>query len=79
MAFERTEEVGKIMAANHTRILRLPDVLQRTGMCRSAVYKSMACGEFPKSIALLGGRSKGWIEGEIESFVQQQIAASRAA
>ncbi|WP_047496680.1 AlpA family transcriptional regulator [Terriglobus sp. TAA 43] len=62
-----------------TRILRLPEVLKRTGLGKTAVYEAMSRGDFPKSIALLGGRSKGWVEGEIEAFLQSQIAASRAA
>ena len=59
----------------HT-ILRLPAVKARTGLSRSTIYLRIAEGDFPKSISL-GGRAVGWIESEIQAWVQQQIDAAR--
>ena len=59
----------------HT-ILRLPAVKARTGLSRSTIYLRIAEGDFPKSISL-GGRAVGWIESEIQAWVQQQIDVSR--
>ena len=59
----------------HT-ILRLPAVKARTGLSRSTIYLRIAEGGFPKSISL-GGRAVGWIESEIQAWVQQQIDAAR--
>ena len=59
----------------HT-ILRLPAVKARTGLSRSTIYLRIAEGDFPKSIRL-GGRAVGWIESEIQTWVQQQIDAAR--
>lgn len=59
----------------HT-ILRLPAVKARTGLSRSTIYLRIAEGDFPKSIRL-GGRAVGWIESEIQAWVQQQIDAAR--
>ena len=59
-----------------TRILRLPDVKERTGLSRSAIYDYIAKGAFPGSISL-GPRTVGWIESEIEEWLQDRIQESR--
>ncbi len=58
-------------------ILRLPTVQKRTGLSRSSIYLRMENKNFPLSISL-GGRSVGWIESEIEEWLQQQISKSRS-
>ena len=57
-------------------ILRLPDVRARTGLSRSTIYKRVAKNQFPKPISL-GGRAVGWIEQEINEWVELQIKLSR--
>ena len=59
-----------------TSILRLPSVQKRTGLSRSTIYLRISEGNFPKSISL-GGRAVGWIEEEINEWLNQQIKASR--
>lgn len=61
-----------------TTILRLPAVKQRTGLSRSTLYLRISQGAFPQPIDL-GGRVVGWLEAEIEEWVQQRIRASRKA
>ena len=61
-----------------TKILRLPAVLSRTGLGRSTVYLYISEGRFPKPISL-GPRAVGWLESEIDEWLEQQIQASRAA
>ncbi len=58
-------------------ILRLPTVKSRTGLARSTIYLRIAQGSFPKQISL-GGRAIGWVEGEIEAWLSNQIEQSRA-
>lgn len=58
-------------------ILRLAAVTKRTGYGRSSVYAKMARGEFPKEISL-GPRAVGWLQSEVENWIQQRINASRA-
>ena len=53
------------------RFLRLREGLQRTGLGRSTVYRWMDEGRFPKSVRL-GGRSVGWIEHEIDEWLQDR-------
>ena len=59
-----------------TRFLRLPEVMERTGLSRSTIYVRLAAGRFPRPGAL-GGRAGGWIEAEIEAWVAERIAESR--
>jgi prophage regulatory protein len=60
---------------NHT-ILRLPAVKQSTGLSRSTIYLRVAEGTFPRPVSL-GGRSVGWVESEIQEWLQRRIDASR--
>ena len=61
-----------------TSILRLPAVKARTGLSRSTIYLRISEGRFPKAISL-GGRAVGWIETEIDDWLNQQIDNSRKA
>jgi prophage regulatory protein len=59
----------------HT-ILRLAEVKRRTGFSRSWIYEQIAEGKFPKQIKL-GVRGAGWIEADVQAWLQQRIEASR--
>jgi prophage regulatory protein len=59
------------------KILRLPAVKEFTGLSRSTIYLRMANNEFPRPISL-GGRSVGWLEEDINEWLEQKIKASRA-
>ena len=57
-------------------ILRLPDVKQRTGLSRSTIYLRIKEDKFPYPINL-GSRAVGWIESDIDDWLDQRIAESR--
>lgn len=57
-----------------TRILRLPDVMDRVGLRRASIYQHMASGTFPKPIAL-GIRARGWLEHEIDAWIAVRVQA----
>ncbi|MGD9851201.1 MAG: helix-turn-helix transcriptional regulator [Nitrospirales bacterium] len=57
-------------------ILRLPAVMARTGLSRSTIYLRVSEGCFPTPISL-GGRAVGWIEAEIQAWLENQIQVSR--
>ena len=59
------------------RILRLPNVLDRTGLSRSTVYQRVSEGRFPKPVSL-GARAVGWVESDIEEWIGKQIEDSRS-
>lgn len=75
-ALERQREA---QSAQHVRLIRLREVLLKTGMSRSAVYAAIQAGTFPAPIPILpGGRSTAWVEHEVDSFLRERIAAARA-
>ena len=47
------------------RVIRLKEVMHRTGLGRSTIYRWMGEGEFPKAVKL-GGHSVAWIELETD-------------
>lgn len=51
------------------RLLRLPEVIARVGLKRSAIYQRMSEGRFPKSRSL-GPKCAVWVESEIDDWVQ---------
>ena len=56
------------------RIMRLPEVVNRVGLQRAAIYQHIAKGSFPKQIAI-GERAVGWLEHEIDAWLQALVAA----
>lgn len=59
-------------------LLRLPLVIQRSGLARTSIYAGIKRGDFPKPIQL-GPRAVAWPSGEIDAWVSARIEASRAA
>lgn len=57
-------------------IIRLPAVKNKTRLARSTIYLRIKQGTFPKQVSL-GGRSIGWIESEIETWLSKRIEESR--
>ncbi|WP_291994119.1 AlpA family transcriptional regulator [Candidatus Accumulibacter sp. ACC003] len=57
------------------RLIRLPQVKAMVGLGRSSIYDKIKRGEFPKQIKL--GRSSGWVEAEVQTWISEQIRASR--
>jgi prophage regulatory protein len=56
-------------------ILRLPVVIARTGLSRSSIYLLMSKGQFPMQVSL-GERAVGWIESDIDSWVESRTKKS---
>ena len=59
-------------------ILRLPAVQARTGLSRSTIYLRISEGRFPAPVSL-GGRAVGWVEAEVNDWLNEQVATSREA
>jgi prophage regulatory protein len=58
------------------RLIRLSEVMHRTGLSRTRLYEAMARGEFPKPVKLTqDGRAIAWPDDEIELWIQSRIAA----
>lgn len=59
-------------------VLRLPAVKARTGLSRSTIYACIAQGRFPKQVSL-GARAVGWLESDVEAWLQARVDQSRRA
>lgn len=56
-------------APHHSqRLLRLPEVLLRTGLSRSSIYERIRAGTFPKQVSL-GVNSVAWLENDIAAWI----------
>jgi prophage regulatory protein len=54
------------------RILRLPAVLERTGLSRSTLYRKIKAGTFPKQIAI-SVRCAGWREIAVNDWLRNPM------
>lgn len=54
------------------RLIRIKDVMDRTGLARSTVYKYINLGQFPQPIKL-GTRAVAWVEREVEAWICESI------
>ena len=59
----------------NNRFLKLKQVMSITGIGRSTIYFWMKQSLFPASIKL-GERSIGWLEADIEGWMDERIAES---
>ena len=64
------------------RLIRLPEVLTRTGYGRTSIYRKMEEGTFPKCLKLDGApaepnkfdcRAIAWIEYEVDQWIKSRI------
>ena len=62
--------------AKPKRILRRPEVMSRVALTHSQIDNMEKTGRFPKRIKI-SVKAAGWIESEIDDFIDQRIAASR--
>jgi len=58
------------------QLLRLPAVIDRTGLSRSSIYRHEAAGVFPKRIKL-GEHASAWLAADVERWIAERVAASR--
>lgn len=54
------------------KLIRIKEVMDRTGLARSTIYKYMDEGRFPKQLKL-GTHSAAWVESEIDAWINDII------
>lgn len=62
--------------SSEVRMLRLPEVMHRMGLGRSAIYAKIKQGEFPAPVHL-GPRAVAWTSDAIRAFIDACIADTR--
>ena len=55
------------------RLLRLPEVRQKVGLSRSAIYKLIAEGHFPRQIPI-GPRTVAWCQDDLERWIEARLS-----
>jgi prophage regulatory protein len=73
-AIPDSREVG----TQNVRLIRIQEVISRTGLSRSGIYAAIKAGKFPSQVQILpDGRLAGWVESEIDAWLQTRIATAR--
>lgn len=54
------------------RILRISDVVQKTGLSRTSIYQRLRHQDFPRPVEL-GPRAIGFIESEVDDFLRRLV------
>ncbi len=54
------------------RFLKLKEVMEKTALSRSAIYRKMNDGEFPQSVSL-GERAIAWVESEVDEWMEMRL------
>jgi prophage regulatory protein len=60
------------MTSSTPKLLRLPVVLDRTGLSKPSIYRLMKLGQFPQAKKISShatARAVCWLESDINSFI----------
>lgn len=52
------------------RILKLPEVLECTGLSKSTLYRLINSGDFPKPVRLTSQRV-GWLASQVQAWMER--------
>lgn len=58
------------------KLIRLPEVLERTAMKKTSVYKLITEGEFPPPVKI--GPMSAWVEQEIIDWISERACARQS-
>ncbi len=57
--------------ADGERVVRVPEAEQRTGLCRTSLWRLEKAGEFPARRAITG-TTIGWLDSELTAWLQSR-------
>lgn len=66
----------ELTPASGARLERLPAVIARTGLSRTAIWRR-AGDDFPAPVRL-GPQTIAWVSDEVDQWIAERIAASRS-
>ena len=56
--------------------MRIPEIVNRTGMSRATIYNKIYAETFPKQIPI-GANMVVWLESDVQKWMQEQIDKGR--
>ena len=61
------------------KIMRIPEVIDATGLSRATIWRRVRSGEFPPPVRLGGpnSRSVGWKKAEVEEWIDTRPLIGR--
>jgi prophage regulatory protein len=59
------------------RIVRIAEVLKRTGLTRSTLYRKVTAGTFPRNVRI-STRCVGWRESDLQAWLRNPFFYSAA-
>lgn len=59
--------------SSDNRFLRLPELVSRTGLSKSTIYKMIREGAFPDSIPIYG-QSVAWLSSEVSEWADARVS-----
>jgi prophage regulatory protein len=62
---------------HQARLLRITDVVERTGLARASVWKQVKLGSFPAPIHITD-RAVAWVDTEIDAWIADRVRARDA-
>ncbi|MDP1657856.1 MAG: AlpA family transcriptional regulator [Methylotenera sp.] len=70
------ESITPLSVQKSVYIIRLRQVIEKTGLSRGTIYNLIKSGDFPKQIHL-SVRTMGFLESEVDAWIAGRVAASR--
>ena len=58
---------------DNLKLIRLPEVVERTGLARPTIYRAVAREKFPKPVKF--GSAALWVSHEVESWIRARMNA----
>ncbi|TMO22379.1 AlpA family transcriptional regulator [Pseudoalteromonas sp. S4741] len=56
------------------RLIKLKEVMAKTSLGHSSIYKFISEGTFPKQVSL-GAKSVAWVESEVDEWIMEKIVS----
>jgi len=60
---------------SNPQLIRLREVIDRTGLSKTAIYELMGENQFPKQVRLTR-RSVGWIAADVDNWIRSRVNES---
>lgn len=66
------------LTSKEIRLIRLKEVLSKTGLSKSSLYNAIAQGEFPDS-CLISARAVAWDCRAVDAWIESRLSGEVAA